>query len=179
MAGLSTGAHRKAWFRARSLVGRSETRKSCGCVILLPFCARSGCSADLIDPPFAQAYVENQTELIVHSIQALLSAIRSGASSSDLNDSLNQIVTIVSSIVAISQQALPATDAEADAVLQDLTSHCDRLNDMQNAAVYGNGNGQPVFTKQTKQAMAAASFGVAKSLKQLNGLLNAGPDSLT
>lgn len=38
-------------------------------------------------------------------------------------------------------------------------------------------NGRPAagggdaFTKQTKQAMAAASFGVAKSLKQLNSLL--------
>jgi len=31
------------------------------------------------------------------------------------------------------------------------------------------GGGQ-AFTKQTKQAMATASFGVAKSLKQLNGL---------
>lgn len=145
-----------------------------------------------------QAYVENQTELIVHSIQSLLSAIRSGASASELNDSLNQIITIVSSIVGISQQALPATDAEADAVLQDLTTHCDKLSEMQSTAVGadqgGNGNGAtPTFTKQTKQAMAAASFGVAKSLKHLNGLLNGsnnkndggaappsqGPDSLT
>lgn len=143
-----------------------------------------------------QAYVENQTELIVHSIQSLLSAIRSGASASELNDSLNQIITIVSSIVGISQQALPATDAEADVVLQDLTTHCDKLSVMQSTAVGaadGLGNGAtPTFTKQTKQAMAAASFGVAKSLKHLNGLLNGssssndggappsqGPDSLT
>ncbi|GAA5883728.1 hypothetical protein JCM3774_001663 [Rhodotorula dairenensis] len=140
-------------------------------------------------PEELRAYVENQTELIVHSIQSLLSAIRSGASAAELNDSLNQIITIVSSIVAISQQALPATDAEADAVLQDLTTHCDKLSEMQSTA----GGNAPTFTKQTKQAMAAASFGVAKSLKQLNGLLNgsanhhggggggggAGPDSLT
>ncbi|GAA5980675.1 hypothetical protein JCM10908_001729 [Rhodotorula pacifica] len=143
-------------------------------------------------PEELRAYVENQTELIVHSIQSLLSAIRSGASASELNDSLNQIITIVSSIVGISQQALPATDAEADQVLQDLTTHCDKLSVMQSTAGVSTGDGsaasQPTFSKHTKQAMAAASFGVAKSLKQLNGLLNgsngggsgnAGPDSLT
>jgi hypothetical protein len=43
---------------------------------------------------------------------------------------------------------------------------------MQNGvSAAGAGAGEDGFTKQTKQAMAAASFGVAKSLKQLNSLL--------
>ncbi|BGP21626.1 cell polarity protein [Rhodotorula toruloides] len=118
------------------------------------------------DPEELRSYIENQTEAIVHSIQSLLSAIRSGAQSSELNENLTQIITIVSSIVAISQEALPghARD-EGDAILQDLTTHCDKLSEMQSLAA---GAGPDAFTKQTKQAMAAASFGVAKSLKQLS-----------
>mgnify|MGYP002477643574 CR=1 FL=1 len=121
----------------------------------------------------AQAYIENQTEAIVHSIQSLLSAIRSGAQSSELQENLTQIITIVSSIVAISQEALPRTltpaeEDEGSAILQDLTTHCDQLSEMQSADHAAPG----AFNKQTKQAMAAASFGVAKSLKQLNALLS-------
>ncbi|GAA5993547.1 hypothetical protein JCM11641_002865 [Rhodosporidiobolus odoratus] len=116
-----------------------------------------------------QAYVENQSEAIVHSIQSLLSAIRSGASGSELTENLTQIITIVSSIVAISREALPSSArGEGDAILQELIKHCDQLSEMQNAAPGGNSD---PFTKQTKQAMAAASFGVAKGLKTLNSLL--------
>ncbi|BGP44719.1 component of the polarisome [Rhodotorula kratochvilovae] len=123
------------------------------------------------DPEELRAYIENQTEAIVHSIQSLLSAIRSGAQTSELNDNLTQIITIVSSIVAISQEALPhhARD-EGDDILQDLTTHCDKLSEMQSADHAAAG----AFTKQTKQAMAAASFGVAKQLKALNALLSSG-----
>ncbi|GAA5925645.1 hypothetical protein JCM10213_008845 [Rhodosporidiobolus nylandii] len=121
------------------------------------------------NPEELRAYIENQTEAIVHSIQSLLSTIRSGASGSELTDNLTQIITIVSSIVAISREALPASArGEGDVILQDLITHCDKLSEMQNA---GHGSGPDAFTKQTKQAMAAASFGVAKQLKQLNGLV--------
>ncbi|GAA5995031.1 uncharacterized protein JCM10292_004496 [Rhodotorula paludigena] len=120
------------------------------------------------NPEELRAYIENQTEAIVHSIQSLLSAIRSGAQSSELNDNLTQIITIVSSIVAISQEALPAeARGEGDAILQDLTTHCDKLSEMQS-------HDAGAFGKQTKQAMAAASFGVAKQLKALNALLSSG-----
>lgn len=118
--------------------------------------------------PFEQSYIENQTEAIVHSIQSLLSAIRSGSQGEQLNENLTQIITIVSSIVAISKDALPrggGAAGEGEAILADLTDHCDKLSEMQSET----GGGQ-AFTKQTKQAMATASFGVAKSLKQLNGL---------
>ena len=118
-----------------------------------------------------QSYIENQTEAIVHSIQSLLSAIRSGSQGEQLNENLTQIITIVSSIVAISKDALPRVNAggEGESILADLTDHCDKLSEMQSETSNGGNNGQ-LFTKQTKQAMATASFGVAKSLKQLNGL---------
>ncbi|GAA6020775.1 hypothetical protein JCM11491_003528 [Sporobolomyces phaffii] len=133
-----------------------------------------------------RAYIENQTEAIVHSIQSLLSAIRSGSQGEQLNENLTQIITIVSSIVAISKDALPTPSSrdhdhgqeddddaarararEGEAILADLTDHCDKLSEMQSSETGGPGQ---AFTKQTKQAMATASFGVAKSLKQLNGL---------
>ncbi|KAK4705575.1 protein SPA2, partial [Phenoliferia sp. Uapishka_3] len=105
-------------------------------------------------------YLENQTEAIVHSIQSLLTAIRSGAQGEQLNENLTQIITIVSSIVAISKDALPdASRSEGESILQDLTDNCDKLSGMSQ-----NGS-SAVFDKQTKQAMASASFGVAKSLK--------------
>ncbi|GAA5917079.1 hypothetical protein JCM6882_009488 [Rhodosporidiobolus microsporus] len=130
-----------------------------------------GLSRSERNPEELRAYIENQTEAIVHSIQSLLSAIRSGAQGSELSDNLTQIITIVSSIVAISQAALPPhAREEGNAILDDLTTHCDKLSEMQNAS-HGGGNGADAFTKQTKQAMAAASFGVAKHLKALNSLL--------
>ena len=116
---------------------------------------------------FGQTYLETQTEAIVHSIQSLLSAIRGGAQSDQLNENLTQIITIVSSIVAISKDALlPATREEGDQILADLTDNCNRLSEMQELV-----SGGQVFNKATKQAMASASFGVAKSLKGLNLLL--------
>ncbi|KAM0755439.1 hypothetical protein T439DRAFT_330639 [Meredithblackwellia eburnea MCA 4105] len=119
-------------------------------------------------------YLENQTEAIVHSIQSLLSAIRSGAQGEQLNENLTQIITIVSSIVAISKDALPDhSRVEGDEILRDLADNCDKLSGMSQSS------NSAVFDKATKQAMASASFGVAKSLKALNALLDTQPDSLT
>ncbi|KAN0062694.1 component of the polarisome [Thecaphora frezii] len=111
-------------------------------------------------------YIEVQTEAIVHSIQALLSAIREGAQGVQLNENLTQITTIVSSIVAISKGNLPAKSrAAGERILNELTDHCEKLSEMQS---------HPSFDKTTKAAMASASYGVAKGLKALNGLLSAG-----
>lgn len=96
----------------------------------------------------------------MHSIQSLLTAIRSGAQGEQLNENLTQIITIVSSIVAISKDALPDDSrAEGDEILHDLADNCDKLSGMSQSSTTA------VFDKQTKQAMASASFGVAKSLK--------------
>jgi hypothetical protein len=109
--------------------------------------------------------LENQTEAIVHSIQTLLSAIRSGVQGPKLNENLTEIIAIVSSIVAICKQSLPPScRAQGELVLHDLTDNCNRLSEMQ-------GSGDATFTKQTKQAIANASFGVAKSLKSLKAIL--------
>ena len=112
-----------------------------------------------------QTYLETQTEAIVHSIKELLSAIRSGAPPGQLSSNLTEIISIVSSIVAVSRDNLPPGEdarAHGQSILRDLTENCDRLTEMQVDA------GQ-VFSKQAKQAIASASFGVAK----VRGLLGA------
>ncbi|SJX64926.1 related to SPA2 protein [Sporisorium reilianum f. sp. reilianum] len=109
-------------------------------------------------------YIEVQTEAIVHSIQALLSAIREGAQGVQLSENLTQITTIVSSIVAISKGNLPAkSKAEGERILDELTDNCDKLSEMQS---------HESFDKSTKSTMASASYGVAKGLKALNALFN-------
>lgn len=116
-------------------------------------------------------YIEVQTEAIVHSIQSLLSALREGAQGVQLNENLTQITTIVSSIVAISQDHLSRSTSprhgviaqQAERIFADLSENCDRLIDMQSNASYD---------RTTKSIMASASYGVAKGLKALNELLN-------
>ncbi|KAJ1025228.1 hypothetical protein NDA16_002732 [Ustilago loliicola] len=109
-------------------------------------------------------YIEVQTEAIVHSIQALLSAIREGAQGVQLSENLTQITTIVSSIVAISKGNLPAkSKSEGERILDELTDNCEKLSEMQ---------GQEAFDRSTKSTMASASYGVAKGLKALNVLFN-------
>ncbi|SPO29751.1 related to SPA2 protein [Ustilago trichophora] len=109
-------------------------------------------------------YIEVQTEAIVHSIQALLSAIREGAQGVQLSENLTQITTIVSSIVAISKGNLPAKSrTEGERILDELTDNCEKLSEMQS---------HPTFDKSTKSTMASASYGVAKGLKALNVLFN-------
>ncbi|KAJ1019510.1 hypothetical protein NDA18_005991 [Ustilago nuda] len=109
-------------------------------------------------------YIEVQTEAIVHSIQALLSAIREGAQGVQLSENLTQITTIVSSIVAFSKGNLPAKSrSEGERILDQLTDNCEKLSEMQ---------GQEAFDKSTKSTMASASYGVAKGLKALNVLFN-------
>lgn len=109
-----------------------------------------------------QRYLEDQTEAIVHSIQSLLSAIRGGIQGQQLDDHLSEIVTIVSSIVAIAKDNLPAdTQAQGSDILRELTSNCDKLADLQDRS------SGAAFDKATKQAVAGASFAIARSLKQL------------
>lgn len=118
-------------------------------------------------------YIEVQTEAIVHSIQALLSSIREGAQGNQLNENLTQITTIVSSIIAISKDNIPratanssspTADLDGEKILQELSENCEKLIEMQ---MVGK------FDKLTKSNMASASYGVAKGLKALSGLLNA------
>ncbi|KAK4058010.1 component of the polarisome [Microbotryomycetes sp. JL221] len=118
-----------------------------------------------------KGYIENQTEAIVHSIQSLLSSMRNGASGQQLNENLTEIITIVSSIVAISKDALNSNETnqkEGELILKDLIENCDKLSEMQSETSKQPGQ---TFSKQIKQAMAGASFGLAKGLRELNRLL--------
>ncbi|KAF8331355.1 uncharacterized protein EI90DRAFT_2972490 [Cantharellus anzutake] len=104
-------------------------------------------------------YLEVQSESIVYSIQSLLSAIRKGSQMSELNENLTQIITIASSIVAVCKDSLPpAITEQGTEILQDLSKNCDQLSEMQSLTE---------ITKQTRQTMASASFGVAKAMKEL------------
>jgi len=105
-------------------------------------------------------YLEAQSESIVYHIQAVLGGIRQGAQATDLNESLTQIITIVSSIVAVCKDSLPsASTKQGQELLRELSEHCNTLSEAQ---VMGG-----EINKQMRQAMATASFGVAKALKEL------------
>lgn len=56
-------------------------------------------------------YLEAQTEPIVYTIQSVLSGIRSRTSSPKLSENLTEIITIVSSIVAVCKENLPPASA--------------------------------------------------------------------
>ncbi|KAG9120557.1 component of the polarisome [Ceratobasidium sp. 392] len=104
-------------------------------------------------------YLEAQSESIAFSIQALLSAIRTGAQGPEINENLTQIITIVSSIVAVSKESLPRGGVKQGLeIIGLLTEQCDRLSELQ---------GRAELSKQERQTMASNSFGVAKAMKEL------------
>jgi hypothetical protein len=136
-----------------------------------------------------QVYLEAQTELIVNSIQSLLTTIRGpggssstmGATAEEMEGNLGKIISIVSAIVdrcsSPASSARP-TDAKTRRILAELAENCDKLTQMQQAGLHPSPQPsshehpyqqqqQLGFSKHIKQAMAAASFGVAKALKEL------------
>lgn len=109
-----------------------------------------------------QPYLDAQAQSIVLPIRTLLSAIRAGAGAPELNENLTQIITIVSSIVAVCKDSLPAASARiGEDVIQQLSDNCNKLSELQS---------QGEITKQTRQAMATSSFAVAKAMKELSAL---------
>jgi protein SPA2 len=58
-----------------------------------------------------QLYLQAQTESIVYAIQSVLSGVRAPTPSPTLNENLTQIITIVSSIVAVCNDNLPPASA--------------------------------------------------------------------
>jgi len=104
-------------------------------------------------------YLEVQSESLVYSIQSLLSSIRRGAQVPELRENLTQIITIVSSIVAVCKDSLPSASVqEGTEILDQLSQHCNKLGGMQSVTE---------ITKATRQDMATSSFGVAKAMKEL------------
>lgn len=106
-----------------------------------------------------QPYLEAQTESIVYAIQSVLSGVRSPTPSPTLNENLAQIITIVSSIVAVCHDNLPpqATQQGND-ILKELSDHANKLSEVQ---------ALPEVTKESRQIMAKSSFAIANAMKGL------------
>lgn len=72
---------------------------------------------------------------------------------------MTQIITIVSSIVAVCKDNLPPRQAEEGTkILQELSEHANQLSEVQ---------ALPEITKESRQVMARASFAVANAMKAL------------
>ena len=89
----------------------------------------------------------------------MLSAVRSPVPSPSLNENLTQIITIVSSIVAVCKDNLPpASAAQGEDILRELSEHANKLSEVQ---------ALPEVTKESRQVMAKSSFAVANAMKGL------------
>lgn len=73
-------------------------------------------------------------------------------------ENLTQIITIVSSIVAVCGDALPSNNVQGREILRELTGHAERLSEMQ---------GLGEVTKESRQVMAKSSFAIANAMKGL------------
>ncbi|KAH9485141.1 hypothetical protein JR316_0002048 [Psilocybe cubensis] len=104
-------------------------------------------------------YLEAQTESIVYAIQSVLSGVRSPTPSPALNENLTQIITIVSSIVAVCNDNLPPASAQqGKEILKELAEQANTLSEMQ---------ALPEVTKESRQIMAKSSFAIANAMKGL------------
>jgi len=104
-------------------------------------------------------YLEAQTESIVYAIQSVLSGVRSPTPSPKLNENLTEIITIVSSIVAVCNDNLPPASAhQGNEILRELSEHANKLSEVQ---------ALPEVTKESRQIMAKSSFAIANSMKGL------------
>ena len=92
----------------------------------------------------------------------MLSGVRSPTPSPTLNENLTQIITIVSSIVAVCNESIPFGGRD---VLRELSENCDRLSEVQ--ASMSSGNGSNFSNKETRQIVAKSSFAVANAVKVL------------
>ncbi|KAG6884997.1 hypothetical protein C0993_006648 [Termitomyces sp. T159_Od127] len=107
-------------------------------------------------------YLEAQTESIVFAIQSVLSAVRSPTPSPSLNENLTQIITIVSSIVAVCKDNIPvAFSKQGNDILRELDDHANKLSEVQ---------ALPDVTKESRQIMAKSSFAIANAMKSLTKL---------
>jgi hypothetical protein len=92
----------------------------------------------------------------------VLSGVRSPTPSPTLNENLTQIITIVSSIVAVCHDNLPASHAlQGGDILRELSDQANKLSEMQTL---------PEVTKESRQVMAKSSFAIANAMKMLQKL---------
>ena len=89
----------------------------------------------------------------------MLSGVRSPTPSPTLNENITQIITIVSSIVAVCNDNLPpASAAQGKEILRELGEHANKLSEVQ---------ALPEVTKESRHIMAKSSFAVANAMKGL------------
>ncbi|KAH8087889.1 hypothetical protein BXZ70DRAFT_540058 [Cristinia sonorae] len=104
-------------------------------------------------------YLEAQTESIVYAIQSVLSGVRGPTPSPTLNENITQIITIVSSIVAVCKDSLPPVSAaQGEDILRVLSEHANKLSEVQSL---------PEVTKESRQIMAKSSYAIANAMKEL------------
>lgn len=124
-------------------------------------------SPDYSEPPSAgrgdwaevKPYLEAQSEQLVQSIQAILNAVRNPSPSVELNDNVTQIITIVSSIVAVSRDSLPQSSySRGLTILNTLSEHCNKLSETQS---------ERTISKDGRQVLAQSSFAIASAVKEL------------
>ena len=88
--------------------------------------------------------------------------MRSPTPSPTLNEDLTQVITIVSSIVAVCHDNLPPSHAQQGGdILRELGDHANKLSEMQ---------ALPEVTKESRQVMAKSSFAIANAMKTLQKL---------
>lgn len=115
---------------------------------------------------FFQLYLSGQSSALVNAIQQLLAEIRNGSnpgasnnSNSRLSECLSQVIVVSSSIVSVTASAMPPQHAaEGQPLLDDMMRATERLSLHQNSTD---------FSKEVRQAIASAAFGMAKSLRAL------------
>ncbi|KAK2464198.1 hypothetical protein APHAL10511_003655 [Amanita phalloides] len=104
-------------------------------------------------------YLDVQTGAIVVAIQSVLTGVRTATPSPSLNENLTQIITIVSSIVAVCKDNLPSNSVpQGNEILRDLSEHANRLSEVQ---------ALPELTKDSRQIMAKSSYAIANAMKAL------------
>ena len=85
--------------------------------------------------------------------------MRSPTPSATLNENLTQIITIVSSIVAVCKDNLPPTSPhQGNEILRELDEHANKLSEVQALSE---------MTKEARQTMAKSSFAIANAMKGL------------
>jgi len=171
--GLSESSSRRSEREREQLTHESSSDDSSSAAPTI-FDQRTANAAGLTSPDSATAegsedawtelrpYLEAQTESIIYAIQRVLSGVRSPTPSPTLNENLTQIITIVSSIVAVCHDNLPASQARHGGdILRELSEHADKLSEMQTL---------PEVTKESRQVMAKSSFAIANAMKALQKL---------
>jgi hypothetical protein len=97
--------------------------------------------------------------MLLQAIQGVLTAVRSPAPSNELNENLTQIITIVSSIVAVSRGSLPmSAQGRGLDILNTLSEHCDKLSEVQL---------EGAVSKDSRHVMAISSYAIANAVKEL------------